>query len=120
MEGRLAPVQTLYRILVKYGHCKDNKAAFGSLLRISGSNVYAYLRDADDPRRINVRPETLHAWCWAIRQVTSLEIVVRLDFLGELSLEVGGCDDSGAEIERKVYLTNYADFSVTKPWEFTD
>jgi len=115
----VAPLSTLHRILVDYGYCGGSKSDFGSLLRMSGSNAYAYLRDDDDERRIRSKPATIHAWCWAVGKVTKLGIAIVLDRDGSFSFVVEGRDAKGQEITPKVYPTRYTDldFAVNKPWE---
>lgn len=126
-QARFTPMQALYHLLTQTGYVKS-KLEFARLLKINEGNIYAYLADPaprddnelDDQQgknrsRISPRAETLHGWCWALREVTGLAIDVILRYDGKLVIEARGTDARKRVIQAVRYDTVYLEYDFPEP-----
>ena len=89
----LTPAQTLFRISHLTGWC-ETKRDFAELVGVRQDNMWYYLADEENKRRVKATAETIWTWCQTIAATTGLHLELRLASDGQATLIVRGATKS--------------------------
>jgi hypothetical protein len=89
LEHHPTPTQALFRIGHLTGWC-ETKREFAEMLGVRQDNMYAYLADNGNKRRVRATAETIWTWCQAITGATGLHLELHLVSDGHARLVVHG------------------------------